>query len=591
MQEEEGGLDNGVDGIGLSPSSPEIDHGSSPPRPRTPPPRRAKTKLVPTSPQNFRSRARAQKLRSQAEAAPAAESCLSAPRTDRYRHLAGDRRPYLLAEHRNQILQASQRLITAGPDVLEEPSLLHVDFSPAEIKHVSNVTKSALRPPVTDGARSPWKDLAKLSRKNAQLFRCILQQIDRAKLKGRSDKDIRNFLADASQGQTSKEPRALVIERDIFDKQDAVARSSRISTLLFAREIGGQRISASPRGYINVENEIRKCIEDGLELRAEWTNLAGDISTIVWSSNNAFICGTTAHSDSRNQQYNKPGNLVLGSTALGTLKAYPDHRAVRPVVNKGENSTDAMRQSQDPWLYTSVVSSDYDVVHDRAFTSGFDKTAKIWKVDPSGSSMTSLGTWQHSGNVNFVVASKHPSGMVATAADVPLDAVRVYRINYDSIQDSPYRSYSCSRIVDSEGNPVLTDIWAYFPAAIRWGLAESVKHLLLVGYSPRSLTGDDNDIPEDRRHSGEICLWNGLTGERWKLTGGTVQNVFEVAWHPSQPSFIVAASPKPLGVVEGVRTQIRIFRPSDNKEFGDKALAEIQVLDCTAVDINELAIL
>lgn len=345
------------------------------------------------------------------------------------------------------------------------------------------------------------------------------------------------------------------------------------------------------RTYQQFNNEFRKAHEDSLEKRAEWTGCAGDIMTIVWVSNDGFICGTTEHSDSHNQQYNKPGNLVLGSCSGMTLRAYPEHRIVRPIVEKGENSTDAMIQSQDPWLYSSVVASDYDAVHDRAFTCSFDRTVKIWKVDKSGTSMHVLGEWQHGGNVNFVAASKHESGLVATAADVATQAIRIYNIYEPDISQSPFRSYSCSRVTDDKGNTVSTEKWAYYPATMQWGLADGVKHLLLVGYSPRSRTGDDNDIPLERRDSGELVLWDGITGERWQVTSARTQNVFEVLWHPTQESFIAATSPLIQDVESRVRTQIRIFRLADKDEFGVKAFSPIMSLDCTAVDINELTIM
>ena len=60
----------------------------------------------------------------------------------------------------------------------------------------------------------------------------------------------------------------------------------------------------------------------------------------------------------------------------------------------------------------------------------------------------------------------------------------------------------------------LRDKWAYFPATIAWGKSPSTERLLLVGYSPRSKTGHEMDIPEDRRNSGEICLWNASTRQR-----------------------------------------------------------------------------
>lgn len=467
-----------------------------------------------------------------------------------------------------------------------------MDFTQEEIQCVQRVARRLLGRPCQGSKSDAGKDLVKLLKRNADtVVPELCSELSRGNMiKGRTYADLAAFLTDLTNRDIPRNLGVLSLERDDYDRQASLVRSSRVHSLLLAREVAGQRGYGSMRRLEHFTNEFKKCREDNLELRSEWTDCAGDIATITWVSNDGFICGTTEHSDSHNQQYNKPGNLVLGSCSRGTLRSYPDHRVVRPLVQKGENSTDAMRQSQDPWLYASVVSSDYDPVHDRAFTSGFDRTVRIWRAEKSGASMSLLGTWPHAGNVNFVVASKHETGMVATAADVPTAAVRIYHVNRDDIANSTFRSYSCSRVVDLEGNIVPTDKWAYFPATIQWGLSPEVKHLLLVGYSPRSLTADDNDIPEDRRDSGEICLWNGLTGERWRLTSATTQNVFEVLWHPSQPSFIAATSPQGLDLDVKIRTQIRVFRIADNPEYGGKAFTAVQTLDCAAVDINELTI-
>lgn len=512
--------------------------------------------------------------------------------SERPRWFALDRRPYISGSERRGICQGARQFIRLDPSTLREPFLFHVDFTAEEVQCLLDAATKALGLPPRVGKREAEKTLLRLVKIGgpAALRNFFAQLEGETLVKGRTQADVEAFLADLSNRDVSREPGILSLERDDYDRQGALVRSSRVHSLLLAREVAGNRGYGSMRCLHQFTNEFKNCREDSLELRAEWTNCAGDIATITWVSNDGFICGTTEHSDSHNQQYNKPGNLVLGSCSQGTLRAYPDHRIVRPIVEKGENATDAMRQSQDPWLYASVVSSDYDPVHDRAFTSGFDRTVKIWRADKSGASMSLLGTWFHGGNVNFVVSSKHESGMVATAADVPAAAVRIYHINEEDISRSAFRSYSCSRVVDLEGNVVPTDKWAYFPATIHWGLSADVRHLLLVGYSPRSLTGDDNDIPEDRRDSGEICLWDGLTGERWRVMTASTQNVFEVLWHPSQPSFIAATSPQGLELEENVRTQIRVFRISDNVEFGGKAFTAVQTLDCTAADINELAI-
>jgi len=252
-----------------------------------------------------------------------------------------------------------------------------------------------------------------------------------------------------------------------------------------------------------------------------------------------------------------------------------------------------MVDSQDPWLYTSVVSSDYDRHNDLAFTSSFDRTVKVWKVQDG--SMKAIDTWEHGGRVNFVLASKHrvmtdtgvsAVSMVATGADVATDAVRVYKLCVDPTGvRHMFDSYSCTKVHDEDYVP--SDKWAYFPAAIRWGLAPEVQHLLLIGYSPRSLTDLEEDIPEDKQNSGELCLWDTLEKRQVSVNSAATQNVFEVAWHPSQNCFAAATS-KGTGIerAEGdVKTQIRIFQMNYDGQY-----TSIKVLDCRALDINELVI-
>lgn len=492
-----------------------------------------------------------------------------------------EERPYLPYSTRQEVISGLQAIrIPANTEL--GTTAFHVDFNKDEVRQSLDLVRRSL-------------DLPPSIIVDAAMLKSFLAQSKLLPLPipipGRSRAAVLSFLADLSRQRTSSVPRILQLAKDEPTTKAAAWQSKRVSSLLLAREIVGHRGYGAMRRPQNFVNEFKKTTEDGLDLRAEWTNCAGDINTVTWVSNGAFLCGTTEHSDSHNQQYNKPGNLVLGSCSAGTLRAFPDHRIVRPMVDKGENSTEEMRESQDPWLYTSVVSSDYDQIHDRAFTCGYDRTVKIWKVDKAGATMRLIGTWLHDGNVNFVVASQHPSGMVATAADTHMNAVRVYLVNGDDVSGSRVRSHSCSRVVDEQGRDVSTEKWAYYPATIQWGRCPEVRHLLLVGYSPRSRTQDDNDIPEDRLGTGELCLWDGMTGERWRLLAGSGLNVFEVLWHPTQACFIAATSPQgPVGAEldARIRTQIRVFSKSKTE---DQAFSVVQTLDCTAVDINELAIM
>ncbi|KAH7320921.1 hypothetical protein B0I35DRAFT_372263 [Stachybotrys elegans] len=482
-----------------------------------------------------------------------------------------ERKPYLSATQRDDL----PTLLASGLPRTEvakyQLGTVHVDFSEKEVAHIMEICLQHLR---VDVPRTR-EFLARI---------CYVHNVPSVvgdAIPGRSVEDVRNFCSDLLAGRTNRNGQTITLttEPQAQDRRPKKDYSSRVASLLLAREIDGNSGWRRP----NFQNEVLKVNEDRLELIAEFTNCAGDISTISWVSQNSMVCGTTAHSDSHNQQYNKPGNLLL-CTVLPTsrLQAFPDHRVPRPRVTNGENSSEAMRRSQDPWLYSSVVSSDYDERQGYTYTSSFDGTVKVWQV--TDNTMEVLATWRHKGNVNFVVVSKDGSGRVAAAADTPTEAVRIYTVNPHNIAESPYIALSCSRTDADDSNT-----WAYFPATMQWGRAPGTQHILAIGYSPRSLTNDDNDIPEEKRKTGEIVLWDAEAGCRIPISNATTANVFEVTWHPTLWRFLVATSPCGLSVDPGIRTQIHMFQP--DKERPDGWFAEFQNLDCPASDINEITIM
>ncbi|KAI0882426.1 WD40 repeat-like protein [Annulohypoxylon maeteangense] len=510
-------------------------------------------------------------------------------------------RPYLPAEERRLITRGVSRGrgYRIGNEQLRQPSVYHVDFSDGEVKYLRYLARSLYGRPAR-GQRSDSEDLRRLLKKSgADALIARITDVHRHRytnfqdpplfLLQRSPDDIKNFLHDLHHKHVDEEKKSLFLERDDANSQFDVARTAAVPSLLLAREIVGNRLGATRR-YVNFNTALKSNREDYLEPKVEWTNCAGDIMTIAWTPDSTrFICGTTTHSDSHNQQYNKPGNLLFGSVAENTLQAYPDHRIPRPLVEHGDNSLPSMRESQDPWLYTSVVSSDYDPTTGWLFTSSFDHTVRVWcPSETNKSGVTLRHTWGHEGRVNFVVTNKNKAiSKVATAADIPENAVRVYHASLDgeTLLGYDYNEFTCKRVHGEDYVP--SDKWAYFPSAIRWGVESSVNHLLLVGYSPRSLNGDDNDIPEDKHKTGELCLWDTNTNTEVKVNSAATSNVFEVVWHPSRPSFAVATSASQTSekIEEHIRTQIRLFELNETGQYG-----VVKTLDCPAIDINEITI-
>ncbi|TLS27756.1 hypothetical protein PpBr36_01838 [Pyricularia pennisetigena] len=494
-------------------------------------------------------------------------------------------RPYLYQRTRRKL-----RYLGSQPHRMDckDGSVVHVDFTAAEANLVLSVLA---REPVPDSELARGRVLDKTMLKGLArrglADKVRLKELATLKMPGRAKEDIISFVKDIAKGAVGIGQIFVLKHQDGTGSRDE-QRNADFFRLLATRQTLGSNHDAFVLGdtYVDVRCGLSNAVEDELSLRREWHGAAGDIITLSWTSDNAFIAGATTHSDPWNQQYNKKGNLMLGSVPNKTIRMFPDHRILRPIVDKGDNATDEMVQSQSPWLYTSVVFSAYD--DGIAYTCGFDNTAKIWTVKDDGTSMKLMGTWPHAGKVNYVVPSIHREAdesfrMVATAADVSPDAVRVYRINKcdTNISACQYRTFSASRTT-GEGS----DKWAYCPATMAWGRTPGLTgHLLLVGYSPRSLSDNDNDIPEDKRNSGELRLWDGNTGEAWKVSTASMCNVFEVAWHPNKKVFAAAVSPSGERGDE-TRTQIRLYSSYKIGESANKVYSEFKCLDCVATGIN-----
>lgn len=501
--------------------------------------------------------------------------------------------PYLDAQSRSDIARGlpeiNQRVDSVNKLKLQKKIIglqgivLHVDFSTDEIEHLVGVIKNhvdiKLDFPPSDSREYIQELLQDWRRDIPILVNVILAESKSSTfLARRSPLAISAFLRDAASGVLSAQP-AVVRLSGHTSASHAPSAVDSISSILLSREIHGKR--RRPQWDAHSRARLIASIEDTLAMEAVWTDCAGDLSSITWLPDHGFICGTVTHSDEHNQQYNKPGNLMVGSTSTKTLKSITGHRIKRPIIEKGENSRPEMRETQDPWLYTSVTSTAWSDHHKKCFTGSFDNSVQIWDVCDDRSSMKHSCTWTHDGHVNFVVTSPDHD-MIATAADVKEGAIRVYKFNPENPSESEFSTYSGDRADEQALRKA--DTWAYFPATIQWGKSPSVQNLLLVGYSPRSYDPHD-EVPEIHANTGELCLWNMMDGSRIPITSARTQNVFEVIWHPSQPMFVAGTSP--TGAFdEGVKTQLRIFGQT---EFG--AFAHMATLDCKALDINEITIM
>ncbi|OBT71274.1 hypothetical protein VF21_09617 [Pseudogymnoascus sp. 05NY08] len=515
-------------------------------------------------------------------------------------------RPYISLSARKDIARGlSEQLLTPSEKNMLHNHIVHVDFTREEVQYVRNVMDVWHRDHVE--SKPPGQRL-RIINGSVKIYPSLLQMIVKSQqeslgtdegsrlIKQRSEDSLKNFLDDFGkdiwQGYMSTGSKFAAGANSVLR---VAPKSRELGTGMSTRSNNHASISAILRErelsrgtFGRARTSTKACIltsmDDAIVREIEFTGCSGDIATITWLPGDKFVCGAITHSDESNQQYNKPGNLALGSVQKSSLRSVSGHRIIRPIVEKGSNALESMRETQDPYLYCSVTATAFHEGSQKALTGSFDKTVKVWDINSDGSGMTLCGTWHHGGVINFVVTSPHHS-KIATAADVFRDAIRVYDLNEDDVSNSPFVSYSGSRADEQSAEQLQSrQSWVYYPSTLQWGKAPSVAHLLLTGYSPRSFDVHD-EVPKLVEDTGELCLWDTAKGTRVLITSARTQNVFEVVWHPTLPVFVAATSA--TGEHEdGVRTQLRIFCETEIGTF-----SHTKTFDCHAVDINEITLM
>ncbi|OBT68116.1 hypothetical protein VE03_01463 [Pseudogymnoascus sp. 23342-1-I1] len=518
----------------------------------------------------------------------------------------GAQRPYLSLSARKDIatgLKVGGQRVTAEEKRALRGHVVHVEFSSEEVRFVRGVMDVWRRDHVESKPPGQRQGIVNGSVRVSPSLLQIMVKSQRESsgadegsrlIKLRSEESLKNFLDDFGveiwkgcvSGASRSASGAASILR-VAPKSRGFGTGTRrdnrdsVSAILRDREMSRRSFG---RTYRSTEARILSSMDDAIVREIEFTGCSGDIATITWLPSDKFVCGAITHSDESNQQYNKPGNLALGSLQKSSLRSVSGHRIIRPIVEKGSNALQSMRETQDPYLYCSVTATAFHEGSQKALTGSFDKTVKVWDTNADGSGMTLCGTWHHGGVINFVVTSPHHS-KIATAADVFSDAIRVYDMDENDVSNSPFVSYSGSRADEQSAQQLRSrQSWVYYPSTLQWGKALTVAHLLLAGYSPRSFNVHE-EVPKLIEDTGELCLWDTSTGARVLVTSARTQNVFEVVWHPNWPLFVAATSA--MGEHEdGVRTQLRIFCRTDIGTF-----SHTKTFDCRAVDINEITLM
>ena len=344
-------------------------------------------------------------------------------------------------------------------------------------------------------------------------------------------------------------------------------RTHSMASLLRQRELGSGYWSSSPLKSSAVSTQIRLQNSKALTYWRGWTGVSKDVLTVAWSPNGStFAIGGSTDLDDLNLQYNRSNNLLLGDLERNTLRELPNHRVARPrpeTIEYGDNSRQAVYDSVDPELYTTITSVSFDTKGDRMYTASYDKTVKIWDVAQKGAHACSH-TLPHDAPVDHLAVSRD-YGIFATAQMTAESSMRIYGCSPTS--SSPAVTFSSPRASKLK----------LCPTGLQWGISPEVNHLLLAGFTEIRGDGSTNE------REGDLFLRDVETGSDLKVNP-SAQSVFDICWQPHLPVFAAATMPgmqRNLTDRFHTRSVIRTFSPLQGP-------SRIMEYECPASDVNDI---
>lgn len=281
-----------------------------------------------------------------------------------------------------------------------------------------------------------------------------------------------------------------------------------------------------------------------------WIGASNDVMVLAWSPDGTqFAAGAAAESDPLNMEYNRKNNLLVGNLQTSSLRELAEHWVHRP------NGTAASSSAfNDARLFQTVSAIQW--FDNRLYTASYDRTVKIWDVDPNRTP-SCLQTLRHEKKVEVMARSNRAPHILATGA-------KSFGLWNTQKGDFTFLSLDRTNIDDLE------------PSALAWGHTSQTNTYLVGGMSKRP--SKEDEMPT---HHGRLALWKVCESSTELITSHS-QSIFDVKWHPWAPQFIAASSSsdRAQGVAQGTRSMLRLYDLRDKRA--------INQFPCPAVDVNEV---
>lgn len=281
-------------------------------------------------------------------------------------------------------------------------------------------TKRIRKTNVADGM-VPWASVkeARLAENEA-----VEAQRERKRRKHLGDQDPR----DAGVEMTIDEAGALDGESEPPQRslKDSAYPSS-MSRILRLREMGVRGRRAWSGDAHPVPDELKDHIFSSYELLRDYQGTSGDVISLAWNDNGRFAASSIAIADQQSMQYNMHRNLLVGDTNRGEVKELLEHHIPRPLIESTSNinANSAMRASQDPRLFLSVVSAKFCPQDGtRLFTAGMDKTVRHFSVEAD--EVVHRYSIEHTAPVTLLAVGEG-HGLVATGCHQPTNNINIFQ--------------------------------------------------------------------------------------------------------------------------------------------------------------------
>ncbi|KAE8825415.1 hypothetical protein HRS9139_08525 [Pyrenophora teres f. teres] len=477
--------------------------------------------------------------------------------------------PYLSASQRSSMQHPTGQNWDQLSSRDWQNQVLHVDFSPVELRIVEKVVASMKNIPRSRHGtlkRQLRENLKSLSEPN------ILQLVNdlRRRLPCRDRCSIEAFVQDAIAGTVAEQPQV----KRLAAARPGLAMSSidkpSTMSIIRERELGrqsrrGWQAASKPLTY-----QVKNKYMDSMGPAQCWTGASSDIHTLAWSPDGErFAAGAVAVDDPDSMQYNRSNNLLFGDTTHGTIHELAEHYKKRERTESGANSSHAMFASQDPKLYTTVSAVAFSTTGRFMYSAGYDEHIGIWHTDTESVQPVLGAKLNVRAQIDLLSVNRTHEGILATAArSVDEKAIRLLKIDADEPSRFDKKSYHSNKAVSRADLKILPTALQFEP---KYG------SLLLAGFGA-------NTRESAFDMTGDLCLWDIETHNALHIHGSN-KNVFDVEFNPSRnnmPLFAVGCVAG-ASVNRGTRSLIRLYDLNGPNKFTCPLEFE-----CKALDINDV---